>query len=316
MRSTLQNPPDKILSIGKAAFEWMSSDRNGEVMASVSHAAYLLLDQGEPIWLATEITPMHRRGLRVPSPLPRLEVGTTFWVRNHSLEMDSGETFDFTHTPVWKAPRPPCRETAAMAGLADRVTAFYTRFIDEYSPAGLGSMIPAILQTAKGESPKAASSQGGMFPSAALPSVTGAVRACLAHDLSLLLEHAAHLVGLGEGLTPSGDDFLGGLFFGLQLLQAGIADIPELMTWNYPDFILLCKTLTNLISFSLLKDHAAGHTLEPLHRLANGVLAGEPIEHLFPYAGETIGVGHSTGWDMLSGFLAGMCVTFPQRPSA
>jgi hypothetical protein len=120
------------------------------------------------------------------------------------------------------------------------------------------------------------------------------------------MEHAASLVGLGSGLTPSGDDFLGGLFFAFELLRHIYPEIQELQIWNYSNFIFECKSRTNQISYCLLKDHADGHAMEPLHRFANALLEGRPVDQSLPYARELVSVGHSTGWDLLTGWLAGM----------
>jgi hypothetical protein len=128
----------------------------------------------------------------------------------------------------------------------------------------------------------------------------------------LVIYYAKSLVGLGDGLTPSGDDFLGGFFFALQLLSHYYPDVLSIPICTYLDFILQSGHLTNPISYAILKDHTDGHSVEPLHQLANGLLRGEPINQLLPSAEQLISLGHSTGWDLLSGFLAGMSVTFSQ----
>ena len=116
---------------------------------------------------------------------------------------------------------------------------------------------------------------------------------------------------MGEGLTPSGDDFLGGLLFGLQLVRKAY---PKTLgsPWNYSTFIEQCKPRTNRISFTLLKDLADGHALEPLHKFASALFQGQSIDQMLPSAEELIHVGHSTGWDLLTGFMVGMTVVFPR----
>ena len=99
---------------------------------------------------------------------------------------------------------------------------------------------------------------------------------------------------------------LGGLFFAFELLRQNYPEIQELQFWNYSNFIFECKSRTNPISYCLLKDHADGHAMEPLQRFANALLEGRPVDQSLPYARELVTVGHSTGWDLLTGWLAGM----------
>ena len=129
----------------------------------------------------------------------------------------------------------------------------------------------------------------------------------MANDPCGTLDNASSLIGFGEGLTPSGDDFLGGFFFSRWLLSnfyPQLSDEDRICT--YSDFISHAKPLTNLISYIVLKDNSDGHTVEPLHLLANGLLRGEREDSLICYAKRLIFLGHSTGWDLLTGFIAGI----------
>lgn len=99
------------------------------------------------------------------------------------------------------------------------------------------------------------------------------------------------LIGLGPGLTPSGDDVLIGV---LALLQAGgetriHADLART--------IVALAALTSPLSGSFLHAAAAGHVADHLHVAATSAVAGD--------VGTAIaslhGIGHSSGWDMLAG---------------
>jgi len=146
-------------------------------------------------------------------------------------------------------------------------------------------------------------------PKYAQPIIREIAALCLAHDLRPMLEFAEELVGLGEGLTPSGDDFIGGLLFCLHSIQHnyGLLQVDE-----YPDidpFLRKSESQTNLISFSLLKDHATGHGSESLHNLINDLLTGQPVEVISRSIMSLVQIGHSTGWDLLAGVLTGLLVT-------
>ena len=309
--NNLPNSSYEVSSIGEGARGWLSPGQRGEVLAVVSRAVYLLTEESELVWLIGEPGPMHRRGLKLSSSLPRLAIGSTFDVQGEILVTSSGDALDFSHSTVWKTPLLSSGKVVTYVRLPELLLVFYKQCVDCYSPTGLGSLIPAVLRMIGHRSFAPERGQEDMLSSAAWPAIAGIVRACLAHDYQHVLSHAEQLVGLGDGLTPSGDDFLGGFFYGMRLLYQTYPGGLDLTNWNYSDFILRCRPLTNLISFTLLKDHAEGHALEPLQRLANSLLMDRP-DRLIPLAGELIAVGHSTGWSLLTGFLAGMSVTFSQ----
>ncbi len=300
----------KILQIGEAAFDLLSGIQAGKVLASVTQAIYLVKEQDELFWLAPETSPMHRRCLKVASPLLRMEAGAGFHVRDGRLVTETGQILDFGCAPVWKPPVLPKGERAPVNRVGGLVQSAYRQLIAQKQPCGWGVLIPAILQMAGGHAEPDVVGNGSILPGKVWPTVKVILQACLAHDFCSVLQHAAGPVGLGTGLTPSGDDFLGGLFFSIQLLRRVYPEIPDLQNWNVSDFILQCKPQTNLISFTLLKDNSDGYALEPLHCFANALLAGRPVDQSLPFVQELVAVGHSTGWDLLAGFLVGMAVTF------
>jgi hypothetical protein len=130
------------------------------------------------------------------------------------------------------------------------------------------------------------------------------VRALRARDAAGLLLTGSALVGLGEGLTPSGDDFLGGVLFGLR--QQESADFDETwIDWDVVrDWVADAAPLTNRISHAILSDLAAGHAPEPLHDLARETLCGGSREVVAGHAERVIRIGDTSGWDLLAGFSA------------
>ena len=131
-------------------------------------------------------------------------------------------------------------------------------------------------------------------------------RACLSHDLPAVLQQADGLIGLGDGLTPSGDDFLGGLFYACFLLSSSY---PLIQFWgpaDLPAWVDAHRSSTNLISFALLRDNSSGHALEPLSRLGLHCLRTNRWKISPRLALDLVKVGHSTGWSLLAGFMTGL----------
>jgi hypothetical protein len=106
---------------------------------------------------------------------------------------------------------------------------------------------------------------------------------------------ATGLLGLGPGLTPAGDDALGGMLVALRLLQdheacALLGGIIE----GAPD-------ATNAISRAHLRAAARGLAAAPLHDVLGLLCSGSPCPSEALRAVSLM--GHSSGWDALTGAL-------------
>jgi hypothetical protein len=100
------------------------------------------------------------------------------------------------------------------------------------------------------------------------------------------------LIGLGPGLTPSGDDFLSG---GLALLNAlAMRKIHAALAQAVTD---AAPALTSPLSACLLKAAADGYIGEDPHRAVTALILGD-IDTAIAAARR---IGHSSGWDMLAG---------------
>ncbi|MGH8724409.1 MAG: DUF2877 domain-containing protein [Burkholderiales bacterium] len=113
-----------------------------------------------------------------------------------------------------------------------------------------------------------------------------------------LANEAAQLVGLGPGLTPAGDDYLGGVLVALRWLgRAAQAD--SLWRWLEPRL----ARGTSAISAAHLAAAAGGQMHEALHHVLNDLAAWEAPD-LNPALGKLDMVGHTSGWDALAGIVA------------
>jgi hypothetical protein len=233
-----------------------------EVIARLSSSVYARA-AGELIWIGPPGTPLHGRSVAV-SEAP---VGASW-----RLTVDG--------VAPW---RPP-----AISGAADRVTA--ARILGDTITA-LGE--PRGLCRLTGED---------LVTSRARPHVLAVARACAADDAVAFAEAARPLLGLGTGLTPSGDDFVGGALFARRIVPTRDGD-----AWNATAAHIVAEaaTLTHEISARLLGDLANGEGWAPLHDLAHGLADGEPARALSA-ARELTALGHTSGWDILAGFSIGL----------
>jgi len=110
-------------------------------------------------------------------------------------------------------------------------------------------------------------------------------------------EEAQALIGLGPGLTPSGDDYLGGMLVALRACsRASQAD--ALWRWAEPRL----AQRTSALSAAHLAAAAAGEAHEALHRCL--LLLGGSADSWDDALAELDSVGHCSGWDALAGAVA------------
>lgn len=105
------------------------------------------------------------------------------------------------------------------------------------------------------------------------------------------------LVGLGPGLTPSGDDYLGGVLVALRSLGRG-AQADSLWRWLKPRL----AQGTSAISAAHLAAAAQGEAHEALHGCLREVFSNG--ENWDGALGRLDAVGHCSGWDALAGVAA------------
>jgi hypothetical protein len=118
----------------------------------------------------------------------------------------------------------------------------------------------------------------------ALPAIE-ALEQWLRHGLSVP-DSAAALIGLGPGLTPSGDDYLGGMLIALRKLSRD-AQANALWRWLEPRL----AQGTSAISGAHLAAAAAGEGHEILHQV---LLDPRRVQELDR-------IGHCSGWDAFAG---------------
>lgn len=111
-------------------------------------------------------------------------------------------------------------------------------------------------------------------------------------------ESVCGLLGLGPGLTPSGDDYLGGMMIALHAF--GYHQAVEQL---YAIIELEAPRRTNRISTAHLAAAREGSGAAPLHDVLDRLAAATdtPLSSLAPAVDR---IGHTSGWDALTGLLA------------
>lgn len=136
----------------------------------------------------------------------------------------------------------------------------------------------------------------------ARPRLHAVSQALRAQDLAAFEAAALRVLGLGHGLTPSGDDLLGGIFF--TLAHAPIAAWRSAMPGLHARIRRATESATNPISAALLDDLMRGSSYRVLHDVFDAFQTGEP-RRITDAVNRLLRLGASSGGDMLAGvFLA------------
>jgi Protein of unknown function (DUF2877) len=132
------------------------------------------------------------------------------------------------------------------------------------------------------------------------PIVVSLIAALQSGDRSGAAEAATGLIGLGPGLTPSGDDVLVGIEAALHALAGPMAGF---LTQAVDDV----EDRTTALAATLLRHAAAGEFAQRLHTLLEALL-GSADDTIAPALDRAIAWGATSGTDCLLGVLIGLDV--------
>lgn len=125
------------------------------------------------------------------------------------------------------------------------------------------------------------------------------------YDLTLASSSARALIGLGSGLTPSGDDLLVGCLAGLWCTVRRQGERAQFVS-NLGDTIIHHSQQTNEISRAYLYHAAQGQVSSLLANLAEAVSTGKDPDRLLNAAEAAMRVGHTSGMDAVTGLLTSL----------
>lgn len=116
------------------------------------------------------------------------------------------------------------------------------------------------------------------------------------HDPDMIIESATRLAGLGQGITPDGDDIMLGA-----LLAAWMTEPDTLSTELGEAIVKATADRTTPISLAWLKAAALGECTQHWHSLLNATHSMSK-EDFFQGALKIFEQGYSSGWSGLRGF--------------
>jgi hypothetical protein len=130
----------------------------------------------------------------------------------------------------------------------------------------------------------------------------GLTQALVARSADCVRQMAESLAGLGQGLTPAGDDVLAGV-----MLAMWAGHYPNCKRTTHHIYSAT-ESRTNRLSRAFLKSASEGLAIERWHILLRG-LSGDPEVDLEQATRQVTSFGATSGLDMLNGFVAGYRAT-------
>jgi hypothetical protein len=196
----------------------------------------------------------------------------------------------------WRPPAPPCWTPSSLR----RGLAWLAHAAGRAPAEGLGQLIAPLAAGAADPARLAGAPGVARHAWPALAALSGWARDALVEGRAAgaLPDSVDGLVGLGPGLTPSGDDVLAGALLALHAFaRPDLAD--RLAAWLRPR----APARTGAISLAHLECAAAGAGAAVLHAALAALSSGDPVTLARSTA--TVGtLGHSSGWDGLAGIVA------------
>ncbi len=286
---------------GEDALRTLESAGEGRVLAVFRRSFYIEMDEG----LVCFGPPSIGAGpLNAVCALPDsmdweasgLRAGGGVRVRGHVVLAAGRFEFSFASAETWRP------ESSALEWRGVEMRAGLMRLADEAerrSPReGLGFLIPEIIRDRPLAGADEAFTRAARRGTGFLMEWMRSALAGVGQELAAPRGEAESLIGLGPGLTPSGDDFIGGAMIALRVLGRE-AVAKQLAGWALP----LAQDRTSLISRAHLACAAEGKGADAVHR-AIAAVCGHRNENLSACVDAIDVIGHTSGWDALAGVAA------------
>ncbi len=242
------------------------------------------------------------QGIRISSsllPIAQLHVGTFAAARDNILHFDSAALIvDLSKASIWKCPVRHLGADMRASASTDAWRAAWDLLNERQRKEGTDVVAADVLGLRAGS----ILNQKLAGPINALISAVGRLDA----DAASLAAQA--VIGLGGGLTPSGDDLLVGFLAGLWAASGARRQRLAFMN-HFGDTVLLLRSQTTEICDTYLLHATQGQFSSSLSNLVEAIARGDPVTSA---AEKAFRVGHSSGMDAATGLLLGLAAWCPE----
>ena len=280
--------------VGRIAFEVLAEDQTAAVIGATSQGVFVRSASGWVIFCSFDA---YRGPLTVtlaepPDQLRLTQPGSSAGISSGRLMFPAiGVSIQAQQGAVWQpapvssAPRPVPEQLSTLDYLARQA-------VGRRRDVGFSVLLPRLLGLPeRGDIPS-----GGQ--QAVLGSVLLARQALRDKDVPVVVDALTGLLGVGRGLTPSGDDFIMGLLLVLNRWRVGSWSDGGLRRLNQ-EVTSAAYQRTTRLSANMIECAALGEADERLVAVADCIFGGDPPEA--ECVSRVLGWGASSGTDALTG---------------
>jgi len=301
-----QKEPDcffPVCVMGRDAGNALSSKSQWRVLAVFQRSIYFQNSEGSLVCLGPkefEAGPLNAL-CGFPKNINWLSKGigseSTVACNDRFLSVDDRFWFSFTHAAAWK---PSVFSTEWSFEALDQGLEIITEESKQrYQQDGFASLIPFIMEMP--DTPEDMGSPLSCMAWKPIAFLFDWLRKKISKERNnssaSIRRELEYLIGLGPGLTPSGDDLMGGVLIALH--TTGHKDIAAKLA---EEIMPMARSRTNIISFAHLASAANGEGNAALHRILSA-MNGQKTQRLTESLSIMDTVGHSSGWDAVAGLV-------------
>ena len=288
---------ERALSLSRSVFDFLRTSHAGTVLATFQRSCYLDLDGRIVALVAPDLLngPLNIL-ITVPaeSAFDRLPVGTVVRSTREWLTIDGALEVSLPGADVWEA-----RIGRWQDSKADALRA-HARVVRQV----LGSKAPgdsvALYLATLDDISSTENASGPERTRLAMALLRDGLRH---RDSETVKKGAQRLAGLGQGLTPSGDDVLAGTLVALTVNPINVAEQLRAVITE------AAIGRTTRISTAYLEAAARGEANEAWHHLLAAMVHDDPAP-LLAATRRVMAFGETSGADMLAGFLLALDAFF------
>ncbi len=275
-------------TVGCGVIENATSGRTGVVSAIFENSIHLT-EEDCVLTLGSEKIPNHPYTIRTYTLPDNISIGNTFYITKRRLFVERCYYLDLRDMPIYT----PCfetkhivpRENIAWELQACREGAALMTGIEGFFPLLIGNgKIDQITQNV-------------------MPIIDKIGLSIRNSDWLELVKHSENIVGVGVGLTPSGDDFLSGVFAALYYYNRTFAK--GFTVDNLKRLAVLVGYRTSLFSATLIKAASQGWVLDLISDWLVSLFQGDS-KQVQKLTGKILEIGHSSGSDILLGLITAL----------
>jgi hypothetical protein len=285
-------------TIGRLAYESLAPDQEAILIGLTSRGLFVRIGEGRVIFLSFETWrgPLTLSLTEEIAELRTLEHGTPVRITPGQLIFpDAGVAVAVHPEAVWQQP-PPSHPARPVAERLDNLHFFASQIALAKNGQGFSGLLPPLLglptTTEPDEEPL-------------LATLLGLRQALRNADVPASAETIGKLLGMGSGLTPSGDDVVVGLLLALNRWRPVLWPGGDLGRLNALVVEAAYKATTTL-SANLIECAAQGESDERLVAALDSIVTGHPP------TGECVplllGWGNSSGADALVGMTLALTI--------